>query len=94
MEKFGVEFKKNVLRFPRLDTVLMIEEAVRNAKGDLTVSQVWKNLPKKMMWQTYLTAMDYLEYSGKIIIEEDNHVLWVWNPRGMEKLKGKNLVVK
>ncbi|HLD81205.1 MAG TPA: hypothetical protein VJA40_04360 [archaeon] len=93
MEKFGVPFKKDVLRFPRLDTVLMIEEAIRKAKGDLTISQVWRALPKKAMWQTYLTALDYLEYSGKIIIESDGHVSWVWNPSGIQRLKSKKLVL-
>ena len=86
-------FKKEVLRFPRLDTVLMIEEDVRKAKGDLTVRQIWEGLPKKVMWQTYLATLDYLEYSGKILIEEDKHVIWIWAPRKIKKLKGKGLVI-
>ena len=87
-------FKNNVLRFPRLDTVLMIEESILKAKGDLTVRQIWKKLPKKVMWQTYLTTLDYLEYSGKILIEEDKHVIWIWAPKEIQRLKDKRLVIR
>lgn len=72
----------------------MIEEAVRKAKGDLTVRHIWEKLPKKVMWQTYLATLDYLEYSGKILIEKDRHVMWIWAPREIEKLKKKGLVIK
>lgn len=94
MQKQFQIFKKEVLRFPRLDTVLMIEKVIMDAKGDLTVRQIWKKLPKKVMWQTYLTTLDYLEYSGKIFIEEDKHIVWVWAPREIEQLKKKGLVIK
>ncbi|MEK6821180.1 MAG: hypothetical protein AABY11_02150 [archaeon] len=80
-----VMFKHPIDRYPRLDTVLMIEEAIRNAGGDLSVRQLWKTLPKKVMWQTYLTVLDYLEYSGKILIDsKDKHPVWT-------KLEGKML---
>ena len=84
---------KNVLRYPRLDTVLMVEKAVVKAKGDKTVSQLWKSLPKKAMWQTFLLILDYLEQSGKILVTPDRHVIWVWAPREVEDLKKRGLVV-
>jgi len=87
-------FKKEVLRYPRLDTVLMIEGAIRKSKGDNTAREIWQKLPKKTMWQTFLATLDYLEYSGKIIVEEDRHVSWIWAPREIEKLKKRGLVVK
>jgi hypothetical protein len=85
-------FKRSVERYPRLDTVLMIEGAIRKAKGDLTVREIWLGLPKKVMWKTYLAALDYLEYSGKIFIEPDKHVVWIWAPVEIEELKQKGLV--
>jgi len=87
-------FKRDVLRYPRLDTVLMIEDAIRKAKSDLTVRQIWKKLSKKVMWQTYLTTLDYLEYSGKILIDHDGSVIWIWAPKEIEKLKERGLVIK
>lgn len=85
-------FKKEVLRYPRLDTVIMIEEAIKKAKSDLSVREIWKSLPKKVMWQTYLATLDYLEYSGKILIDDEKYVLWIWAPKQIEKLKKKGLV--
>ena len=87
-------FKNDILRYPRLDTVLMIEDAVMKAKGDFTVRKIWQKLPKKVMWQTYLTTLDYLEYSGKILIDKDASVIWIWAPAEIEKLKKKGLVVR
>ena len=87
-------FKHNVLRFPRLDTVLMVEKAIRKAKTDLTARQIWKKLPKKVMWQTYLTILDYLEYSGKIIIDDDNCPIWTWAPEDIKRMKREGLVIK
>lgn len=87
-------FKNDVLRYPRLDTILMIEKAIHDAKSDLTVRELWKSLPKKVMWQTFITVLDYLEYSGKIYIGKDKHPIWIWDPEGIEKLKKKNLVIK
>ena len=77
----GLVFQKEVLRYPRLDTVLMIEKSVKDAGGDKTLRQIWLGLPKKVMWQTFLTTIDYLIYSGKILVDESKRVVWLWNPK-------------
>jgi hypothetical protein len=89
-----VEFKKEVLRYPKLDTVLMIEEYVEKAKGDKTARQIWQSLPKKVMWQTFMTTLDYLEHSGKIIIDKDKCLVWVWDPVAIDKMKEQGLVMR
>ena len=76
---------QNVLRYPRLDTVLMVEEAIRDSEDYPTKTQLWKSLPKKMMYQTFNTIIDYLEYSGKIYIDKDGAIIWVWNPKLVKK---------
>ena len=80
-------FKNEVLRYPRLDTVLMIEEAARKGREGKTVAELWKGLPRKVMWQTFVTALDYLEYSGKLVVEKDRTVTWIWNPKLLERVK-------
>ncbi|MBI5553570.1 MAG: hypothetical protein HY917_02405 [Candidatus Diapherotrites archaeon] len=87
-------FKNEVLRYPRLDTVLMIEKTVREAKGDHSLRELWKILPKKVMWQTYMAAMDYLEYSGKILVDDEKHPIWIWAPREIASLRKKGLMVR
>jgi hypothetical protein len=93
MPKQSQIFKNEILRYPRLDTILMIEESMRSSKGDLTLRGVWQSLPKKVMWQTYLTAVDYLTYSGKIILDRDRHPVWIWNPKLMERIKREGIEV-
>ncbi len=94
MIKLEVVFEpKNVLRYPRLDTVLMVEKAIYKSKGEKTVSQIWKALPRKVMWQTFTLIMGYLEQSGKIAVAPDRHVIWVWAPKEIEALKKRGLVV-
>ncbi|MFH1780320.1 MAG: hypothetical protein ABH803_04255, partial [Candidatus Micrarchaeota archaeon] len=86
-------FKNNVLRYPRLDTVLMIEDAVRASRGDKTITEVWKKLPKKVMWQTFLTTLEYLVHSGKVFIEDDKTVTWIWNPKLLKKIRREGVEV-
>ena len=94
MQKQRQIFKSEVLRFPRLDTVLMIEKALMDANGDYSMRELWKKLPKQVMWQTYMATLDYLEYSGKILIDNEKHPIWIWAPKEIEKLKKKGLVVR
>ena len=87
-------FRRNVLRYPRLDTVIMIEKAITKSGGDYNARQLWKKLPKKVMWQTYMATLDYLEYSGKILIDNEKHPIWIWAPKKIRELKRKGLVLE
>jgi ABC-type branched-subunit amino acid transport system substrate-binding protein len=77
--------QENILRYPRLDTVLMVEEAIQKAKEYPTKAELLRSLPKKMMYQTFNTIIDYLEYSGKIYIDKDGAIVWIWNPKLVQK---------
>ncbi len=80
---------KNLDRYPRLDTVLMVEKELFRYKSDKTITEIWKLLPKKTMWTTFVTILDYLEYSGKIHLEEDKTITWIWDPAGVASLNMK-----
>ena len=70
-----LKFKqRRIDRSPRLDTILMIEAELYKQKSDKTITQIWKALPKKVMWTTFTAVLRYLEYSGKIIVEKDKTV--------------------
>lgn len=96
MSKTETVFKsKNVLRYPRLDTVLMVEETIQKAKEYPTKAELLRSLPKKMMYQTFNLILDYLEFSGKIYIGEDRKIVWIWDPKRVRKvLSEKKLVVR
>jgi hypothetical protein len=84
---------KKIDRSPRLDSILMVEKTLFRYKSDKTITQVWKLLPKKMMWTTFTTILNYLEYSGRIHIEKDKTITWLWNPGKIEEMKKRGLVV-
>lgn len=65
-----------VLHEPQLDTILMIEKAIIDAENYPTRMQLWRSLPKKVQYQTFKRALDYLEASGKIVYHE-GEILYV-----------------
>lgn len=76
---------ENILRYPRLDTVLMVEEFIREHDGDFKKRKLWESLPKKMMYQTFCVIIDYLIYSGKISLDNDGKVGWIYYPQLVRK---------
>jgi len=70
-----------LLHYPRLDTILMVEEAIKKMRDYPSKRQLWISLPKKTMYQTFLIILDYLEKSGKIMICKDGKIIWTWNPK-------------
>ncbi|MEK6928078.1 MAG: hypothetical protein AABX11_06625 [Nanoarchaeota archaeon] len=70
----------NILRFPRLDTVLMVEKFIQENDGEFKKRNLWEALPKKMMYQTFCVIIDYLLYSGKISIDAEGKLGWIYYP--------------
>ncbi len=66
-----------VLHYPRLDTVLMVEDAIKGADDYLTKMQLWKSLPKQVQYQTFQLILDYLLKSNKIVIAKDKKIVWI-----------------
>jgi hypothetical protein len=79
--------KNPFARSPTLDTVLMVEEAIEKSSGEFDRTGLWKKLPKKVMWQTYLVVLDYLQEINKIAVDREGHIAWIWNPALMKKLR-------
>ena len=63
----------------------MVEEAIKDAKDYPTKTQLWKSLPKKMMYQTFCVIFDYLLDSGKIATDKEGKIAWIWNPELVKK---------
>ena len=72
--------QRNVLRFPRLDTVLMVENFIQKHDGELKKKALWEKLPKKMMYQTFCVTIDYLLNSRKISIDKEGKIGWIYYP--------------
>ena len=84
---------QQLIHYPRLDTVMMVEDAIRNAKEYPSKRQLWLSLRKKMMYQTLNVILDYLEKSGKIVMD-GRKIIWVWNPKLVAKYHNSDLVIK
>ena len=79
--------KNQYLRSPTLDTVMMVEKIVEEYSGEYNRTELWKNLPKKVMWQTYLVILDYLESINKIAFDREGKIAYIWNPELAKKLR-------
>lgn len=75
---------KKIHHYPRLDTILMIEEAIKRARNKSKM-QIWRSLPKKIMYQTFLLVLSYLEKSGKIKIDK-GRIEWIHDPELIKRL--------
>ena len=71
-----------VLHEPQLDTILMVEKAIKDAETYPTRKELWKSLPKKMQYQTLKRILEYLESSNKIMFS-DRSIIWIFpdNPK-------------
>lgn len=85
--------EKKRLHYPRLDTVLMVEDMLKKEGEFNSKRSLWLSLPKKMMYQTFMLIIEYLEESGKIALKEGK-VIWIWNPALAAKYRNSNLVVR
>ncbi len=72
--------KERITHSPTLNTILMIEDILKNSGELLTIADIKKSIPRKVMHQTLLQVIDYLQMSGKIIIGTKG-ILWVFTER-------------
>jgi hypothetical protein len=76
---------ENILRYPRLDTVLMVEDFIKSNDGDYKKRKLWESLPKKMMYQTFQVIINYLLYSKRISIDSEGKIGWIYYPETARK---------
>jgi hypothetical protein len=66
-----------VLHEPQLDTILMVEKALREAESYPTKKQLLESLPKQIQYQTFNRILEYLESSNKIVYD-GHQIIWVF----------------
>lgn len=82
--------RESILRFPRLDTVLMVEDFIKGHDGEFKKRKLWESLPKKMMYQTFCVVIDYLLESHKVSIDSEGKVGWIYYPESARKYYEKS----
>ena len=79
--------KNPFVRSPTLDTLLIVEKTIEDYSVEFNRTELWKRLPKKVMWQTYLVILDYLHEINKIAVDREGKIGYIWNPVLAKKLR-------
>lgn len=80
-DNMETDTEKNIFaRSPTLETVMMVERFIDENSGEFNRTELWKKLPRKVMWQTYLIILDYLQSINKIAIASNGVVVYIWSP--------------
>jgi hypothetical protein len=71
--------KSDVIHYPRLDTILMVEKVVRDARNEepLSKNEIDRRLKTKIMRPTLNLILNYLEENGKITQSRDG-IYWIY----------------
>ena len=67
----------------------MVEKFIEKNSGEYKKTDLFKNLPKKVMWQTFQVIMEYLESVYKIVYDKEGYVVYIWNPKFFNKIKNR-----
>jgi len=72
----------------------MVETTVQRLSGKCGPYQLWKQLPKKMMYQTFRIILAYLEESGKIFVDDTKKIHWTYDPKGIKKVLSRGVKLR
>ena len=77
-----------ILHYPRLDTVLNVEDVIRKGRDPLSKNEIDRKLNKKIMRPTLNVILEYLEDSGKIAVLKEG-IIWIYKDDISKKLREK-----
>ena len=87
VQKMKIEKNNPFKRYPNLNTVLMVEDFLKQQKDlPIKLSNIKKQLPKQVMHQTLVLILEYLWKSGKIIYGPKG-IQWIYSePEHLKKM--------
>ena len=77
-------------RSPTLQTVLMVEKFIDEHSGEFRKTELFNNLPRKVMWQTFQVIIEYLRSINKIALDNEGYVVYIWSPEFAAKYKDRD----
>jgi len=79
MQKTAIK-KREEEHWPTLNTVIMVEETLKNMKESIiTIAELKRNLPRQVNHNTLMLILQYLEQSNKIAVTLKG-ITWIYNP--------------
>jgi hypothetical protein len=85
-----VQKRKAAARSPTLQTVLMVERFINDNSGEYRKTELWRKLPRRVMWQTFQVIMTYLEDTNRIVYDQEGCVVYAWNPKLVAQYKSRS----
>lgn len=83
-KEWHIELSCKVAHYPRLDTVIMVAEAIKKI-GPCTKTGLSRKLKKAVMWPTLTVILDYFETMGFTIKDKESRIVWIYNPEMVRK---------
>jgi len=77
-----------ILHYPRLDTILSVENLLKNATEAVSKNEIDRRLDKQIMRPTLNVILKYLVDSGKIAILKEG-IIWIYKEDSSGKLRKK-----
>jgi hypoxanthine-guanine phosphoribosyltransferase len=75
----GIKILKKMEHSPTLNTVLMVEDTIKNSgKSVITIAEIKRALPKQVNHNTLKMILEYLEKSNKIFVSVKG-ITWIQN---------------
>ena len=93
ISKRGIESEIRLDFNPTLESILMVERAIKKYSGEYTIYQLWKKLPRKITYQAYKVIISYLINSNKITLDTKKVLVWIWNPDMIKRLEKQGLII-
>ena len=86
------KMSKIIAHSPTINTVEMIEDAIKKAKTYPSINQLSRSLPRQVQHSIIKEALRYLEKSNKIMFDKDGSIIWIFadNPK-LKKLLAESV---
>lgn len=69
--------KSTSLHLPNMATLLMVEKTIKESDEPLRKMQLYKAVPKSMMYQTFEKVLEYLESHNQIAYDKEGRIVWI-----------------
>ena len=76
-------------RSPRLETIMMVEQFIKEHSGEYKKTEVCNKVPKKTMWGTFNVILKYLWDTNKIGIDNNGYIIYIWSPEAGNIFKNR-----
>ena len=73
---------------PTLDTVIMVEDTIKRL-GTCTVTELYKSLPRTVIYPTLKLIIEYFYTKGFIASDKEHKIVWIYNPRLVRKYRSR-----